>query len=87
MRKMLRLFVDHPKTVGETYFQHLRQASSFSFHMITGGVACFLHGLLPFMFERTGSDQIRTLHDRMVVNRKVRSDIKFDANELPRNQA
>jgi hypothetical protein len=37
--------------------------------MMLGGAACVVHGLLPFLFVRTGSAQIRTLHDRMVVNR------------------
>ena len=28
-----------------------------------------LHGLLPFLFVKTGSRQIETLHGRMVVSR------------------
>ena len=28
-----------------------------------------LHGLLPFLFVKTGSRQIQTLHGQMVVNR------------------
>ncbi len=28
-----------------------------------------MHGLLPWTFTRTGSNAIRELHDRMVVNR------------------
>jgi hypothetical protein len=65
-----RLFRDHPASVGETYGQHLRHASVFGLRMILGGFACILHGVLPFLFVRTGSRQIRTLHDRMVVNRE-----------------
>lgn len=62
-------FTDHPNTVGETYFEHLRTASGFSIRMLAGGIACLLHGLLPFMFATTGSDQIRLLHRRMVTHR------------------
>lgn len=64
-----QLFTDHPASVGETYFQHLFAATKFSSHLICAGVACFLHGLLPFLFVKTGSNTISKLHDNMVVNR------------------
>ena len=67
---MLRkAFTEHPASVGETYGQHLAHATGFGLRMIAGGIACLLHGLLPFLLVKTGSQQIRTLHDRMVVNR------------------
>lgn len=63
------LFHKHPASVGESYCQHLQHASAFGLRMIFGGVACIVHGLLPFVFIRTGSQQVATLHDRMVLNR------------------
>lgn len=66
---MFRLFREHPASVGESYGEHLRHATGFGLRMIAGGFACILHGILPFLFVRTGSKQIRTLHDRMVTNR------------------
>lgn len=68
-----RAFTEHPATVGETYGEHLGQASSFGFAMIGGGVCCLLHGLFPFLFERTGSRCIETLHQRMVTHRDRRA--------------
>lgn len=65
-------FTEHPHEVGETYLQHLHSAWSFSGSMLVGGIACFLHGLFPFLCTRTGSTTIRRLHDRMIVHR-VRS--------------
>ena len=64
-----RLFNDHPASVGETYGQHLVHASGFGLRMMVGGFACIVHGLLPFLFVRTGSQQITTLHSKMVTNR------------------
>lgn len=64
------LFNDHPATVGETYTEHLAAASGFGLRMILAGLACLVHGLLPFLFTRTGSDAIRELHTRMVTNRR-----------------
>lgn len=70
MDPVTRLFTDHPASVGETYGEHLLQASSFGFRMIVAGLACLVHGLLPFLFVRTGSTAIAALHTRMVTHRR-----------------
>jgi hypothetical protein len=70
----LNLFTDHPASVGETYGEHLAAAGGFGLRMILGGIACLLHGLLPFLFTRTGSSTIALLHERMVISRRRRSD-------------
>lgn len=62
-------FTSHPASVGESYGQHLVHASSFGFRMMLGGLACVLHGILPFLFVKTGSKQIETLHGKMVTGR------------------
>jgi hypothetical protein len=63
------LFTDHPASVGETYGQHLAMAAGFGLRMMLGGVACLVHGLLPFVFVKTGSRAIELLYERMVVSR------------------
>lgn len=65
-----KLFTDHPASVGESYGEHLAMASGFGVRMILGGIACLIHGLLPFLFVKTGSSQIATLHTTMVTNRR-----------------
>ena len=62
-------FTNHPTSVGESYGQHLIHATSFGVRMMLGGMACVLHGILTFLFMKTGSKQIETLHGKMVVNR------------------
>lgn len=62
-------FTAHPATVGESYAEHLRSSFSFSFAMICGGLACFVHGVFPFLFTTTGSSTIRGLHERMILHR------------------
>ena len=64
------LFNDHPASVGESYAEHLAAASGFGWRMILAGLACMVHGLLPFLFVRTGSEAIHDLHARMVTNRR-----------------
>ena len=63
------LFTEHPASVGETYFQHLGSAAGFAGTMFLGGMACLLHAIFPFAFQRTGSTFITQLHERMVTNR------------------
>ena len=62
-------FTDHPATVGETYGQHFVSAMGFSLSMLRAAFCCGVHALLPFLFEKTGSDCITELYDRMVTNR------------------
>lgn len=66
------LFTEHPASVDETYGEHLAMASGFGIRMILGGFACLLHGIFPFLFVKTGSAQISTLHDKMVENRRTK---------------
>ena len=65
----MKIFTEHPASVGETYVEHFCMASSFGIPMILAGLACLLHGFFPFLFEKTGSKLVKTLYDRMVVNR------------------
>ena len=63
-------FTKHPTEVGKTYGEHFMVATSFGAAMILGGLACLVHGVLPFLFTKTGSSTIRRLHERMVVSRR-----------------
>jgi hypothetical protein len=67
---MRRHFTEHPASVGETYFEHLCAASGFAIRMLGGAIACFIHALLPFTFQHTGSDCISDLHERMILKRR-----------------
>ena len=65
----MKYLTTHLDSVSESYFQHGRHALSFAASMFVGSLACLGHAIFPFLFERTGSDIIQRLHDRMVVNR------------------
>lgn len=62
-------FTEHPASVGESYAEHMGVAFGFGTRMILGGLACLVHGLLPFLFTSTGSATVRRLHERMVTRR------------------
>ncbi len=77
-----RAFTEHPASVGESYLEHMGMAFSFSAKMLGAGVCCFIHGLFPFLFVKTGSSCIDQLHRAMVTNRDQRNGATA-AGDLP----
>jgi hypothetical protein len=59
---MLKLFTAHPATKNETYWQHRRFAAQFGNTLILHGLAAIVHGWLPFVFEFTASNKVRSLY-------------------------
>jgi hypothetical protein len=55
----------HLDDIGESYAQHCGKAAGFGFKMIAGGLACLVHAVLPFLFERTGSEVVSDLHGKL----------------------
>jgi hypothetical protein len=66
---MANLLTKHLRDIGETYGEHFVAASGFGLRMATTGLACMIHGIFPFLFERTGSEMVRRLHTEMVTKR------------------
>lgn len=67
-----RLFIDHPRTVDETYREHFGVAVRFGLTMIRGGLCALVHGIVPGLFATTGSDTIRRLNRIMVEQRAAK---------------
>lgn len=65
-----KMFLDHPRSVDEGYFEHMGVALSFGTQLFIASLACFVHALVPGLCVRTGSNAIRALHERMVTNRR-----------------
>ena len=61
----IRVFTEHPESVGETYTQHLFSALSFSLMMARATVCCAIHAFLPFLFTATGSRIVEELANGM----------------------
>jgi hypothetical protein len=64
-----QLFIDHPKSVNETYIQHFFTSMSFSMKLFKAAIACFIHALVPGLCIKTGSKAITELHVKMVTFR------------------
>jgi hypothetical protein len=51
----MNLFTKHPNSIGETYLEHFFFALLAGIKLISGGVACIIHAVFPFLFKTTGS--------------------------------
>lgn len=60
-----RLFTDHPATVNETYFGHMKFAFSFAFWLGVAAFAALLHAIIPALCETTASRILMRLHGRI----------------------
>jgi hypothetical protein len=69
-------FTEHPASIGENYFAHLRHALGFSLSMLKGGLCVFVHAIFPFLFITTGSGVVASLNSRMITHRKNRPALR-----------
>jgi hypothetical protein len=60
-----RIFLRHPRSVGESYAEHAATAAGFGAAMVRGGLACLVHAVLPNLFARTASDTVKRLYAQM----------------------
>ncbi len=58
-----RAFLKHPEEEGMTYFQHMRRAFSLGGRMLYGSICLFVHGLVPALHEKTGTQTIGGLYE------------------------
>ena len=67
-----RLFVDHPKSVDESYGAHFGVAGRFGFAMIWGGMKALVHAVIPGLCITSGSDTVKRLNHIMVEQRRAK---------------
>ena len=75
-----RLFLDHPRSVGESYFEHLHTALTFAGWMLLGSLACLVHAFLPAAFRTTGSRTVGRLYRLMILNRSKVEQARADTS-------
>jgi hypothetical protein len=65
----MNAFTEHPRSVGESYWQHMGVALSFAGAMLMGAAASLVHAVFPFLCTRTGSRIVLRLHERVTRRR------------------
>jgi hypothetical protein len=64
-----RLFIDHPRSVGEGYFEHMRASLTVGGRLLAAAAGCFVHALVPGLCTTTGSTAILKLHGEIYPRR------------------
>ncbi len=54
-------FTEHPQATNETYFEHLLFTLGMGAKLLLTGLVVIIHGLLPFLFTRTASRQMKRI--------------------------
>lgn len=61
IRTLNRLFVEHPREVDESYFEHMGAASRYGFRLARLSAAAFLHAVVPGLCKTTVSEEVRRM--------------------------
>lgn len=56
-----RLFVQHPREVGESYLEHAGHASRYGWRLMKAALAAFTHALIPGVCKTAASDCVREM--------------------------
>ncbi len=64
-----RLFIDHPRSVGEGYVEHLVASLTTAGKLAAASAACVVHALVPGLCKTTGSTAILKLHAEVMPRR------------------
>ena len=59
------LVTRHPREIGESYAEHAGHALYIGIRMITAGLACLVHALLPGLFVRTATHAVADIQRLM----------------------
>ena len=63
---ILKAFIEHPASTGETFEQHCRRALRLAATLAAASMAAVVHALVPGLFTTRASDTIFELHDDLV---------------------
>jgi hypothetical protein len=68
-----RVFMNHPRDVGESYWEHQRRALTFGSSLLVAGAACLVHALVPALCTRTASSAVARLHSQLLLSGRLTS--------------
>lgn len=75
------LFQDHPRSVGETYFEHQRLAFHFAGALLAASFYCAVHAIVPRLFEFRASRAVTRLHEQMVRSRVRGAEARVERSD------
>ena len=59
------IFLNHPEEKRMTYLEHLKHALALGLETLTCSIIFIVHGIIPALFETTGSTMIKNLNEKL----------------------
>ncbi len=59
------MYFKHLEDVNQTYFEHFKDSIRYSFLCLKTCFYFLIHSIYPDLFIKSGSDQIKILHDEI----------------------
>ena len=59
------IFLKHPEEQKMTYLEHLKHALSLGIQTLGCSIVFIVHGIVPALFETTGSTMIKNLNEKL----------------------
>ena len=78
IRTLNRLFVDHPREVGETYLEHFATAGRFGLRLARLSATAFLHAAAPGVCKTTVSDEIKRMADDLGYRAQIARECRME---------
>lgn len=80
----MNIFTSHPRSVGESYWQHMGTALSFSGSLLYGAAAALVHAVFPSLCTNTASRTIVRLHKRVMTRKRTEVLTLLNETHAPR---
>jgi len=77
IRPLTRLFVDHPREVGETYLYHASVATRTGLRLARLSGCAFVHALVPGLHGKTVSTEIKRMADDLGYRAEIARDSRM----------
>jgi Family of unknown function (DUF6356) len=78
-KKIVKIFCEHPASVGETYWQHFRFAFHISLESFKISFIAFAHALFPFLFLAEASNRLESLQ-KTIQHRRAHEEKSFNCD-------
>ncbi|WP_415920636.1 DUF6356 family protein [Tateyamaria sp. SN6-1] len=62
---LTRVFLDHPRSVDESYFAHAAFAGRFAMRLFAAAGAALIHAVIPCLFEKTASQMVSSMAEQL----------------------
>ncbi|WP_138934088.1 DUF6356 family protein [Roseovarius arcticus] len=59
-----RVFLNHPRSIDETYLEHAAFAGKFSLRLFGAAFAALIHAIIPAAFDKTASRIVADLYSK-----------------------